>query len=71
MAGFAQPLKVTCEDHEGNGPVYIQQWNGQTWDKVSDWISPMREVVRPQIEKAAAEYAKENNITPRDCAAEG
>ena len=71
LAGFAQPLKVTCEDHEGNGPVYIQQWNGQTWDKVSDWISPMREVVRAQIEKAAADYAKENNITPRDCAAEG
>ena len=71
LAGFAQPLKVTCEDHEGNGPVYIQQWNGHTWDKVSDWISPMREVVRAQIEKAAADYAKENNITPRDCAAEG
>ena len=70
LAGFAQPLKVTCEDHEGNGPVYIQQWNGETWDRVSDWISPMREVVRAQIEKAAAEYAKENNITPRDCAAE-
>ena len=70
LAGFAQPLKVTCEDHEGNGPVYIQQWNGQTWDMVSDWISPMREVVRAQIEKAAAEYAKENNITPRDCTAE-
>ncbi len=70
LAGFAKPIKITCEDHEGNGPVYIQQWNGHTWDKVSDWISPMREVVRAQIEKAAAEYAKENNITPRDCAAE-
>ena len=70
LAGFTQPLKVTCEDHEGNGPVYIQQWNGETWDMVSDWISPMRDVVRAQIEKAAAEYAKENNITPRDCAAE-
>ena len=70
LAGFTRPLKVTCEDHEGNGPVYIQQWNGETWDMVSDWISPMRDVVRAQIEKAAAEYAKENNITPRDCAAE-
>ena len=70
LAGFTQPLKVTCEDHEGNGPVYIQQWNGETWDMVSDWISPMRDVVRAQIEKAAAEYAKENNVTPRDCAAE-
>ena len=70
LAGFTRPLKVTCEDHEGNGPVYIQQWNGETWDMVSDWISPMREVVRAQIEKAAADYARENNITPRDCAAE-
>jgi branched-chain amino acid transport system substrate-binding protein len=70
LADFAQPLKVTCEDHEGNGPVFIQQWDGTTWNKVSDWIAPMRDVVRPQIEQAAAAYAQENNITPRDCAAE-
>lgn len=71
LEGYTQPLKVTCEDHEGNGPVFIQQWDGKKWSKVSDWISPMREVVRAQIEKAASEYAKENNITPRDCSAEG
>jgi len=34
---------------------------------VSDWIEPMREVVRPLVEEAAAAYAKENNITPRTC----
>lgn len=71
LEDFARPIKVTCEDHEGNGPVFIQQWNGEQWQKISDWITPMREVVRPQIEQAAAEYAKENNITPRNCAAEG
>ncbi|MGQ4807817.1 hypothetical protein NKDENANG_01178 [Candidatus Entotheonellaceae bacterium PAL068K] len=70
LAGFTRPIKVTCEDHEGNGPVYIQQWDGTKWNKISDWISPMREVVRAQIEKAAAAYATENNITPRDCASE-
>jgi len=58
---------VTCEDHEGNGPVFIQQWDGKQWKKVSDWISPLRDVVRQQIEEAAAEYAKENNLTPRTC----
>jgi branched-chain amino acid transport system substrate-binding protein len=67
---FAQPLQVTCEDHEGNGPVFIQQWDGEKWGKISDWISPMRDVVRPQIENAAAAFAQENNITPRDCASE-
>jgi branched-chain amino acid transport system substrate-binding protein len=70
LEGFTKPIKVTCEDHEGNGPVFIQQWDGKQWKKVSDWITPMRDVVRPQIEEAAAAYAKENNITPRDCTAE-
>lgn len=70
LADFAQPIKITCEDHEGNGPVFIQQWDGTKWTKISDWITPMREVVRLQIEAAAAAYAKENNITPRDCAGE-
>lgn len=70
LEGFTKPIQVTCEDHEGNGPVYIQQWDGSKWNKVSDWISPMREVVRPLIEQAAAAYAKENNIALRDCNAE-
>jgi branched-chain amino acid transport system substrate-binding protein len=69
--GFTRPIKVTCEDHEGNGPVLIQQWDGEKWSLVSDWIEPIREVVRPMIEEAAAAYAAENNITPRDCSAEG
>jgi len=67
MEGFVKPLKITCLDHESSGPVIIQQWDGQKWSFVSDWIEPMSEVVRPQIEKAAADYAKENNITPRTC----
>ena len=69
--GFTRPIKVTCEDHEGSGPVLIQQWDGEQWNLVSDWIPPIREVVRPMIEEAAAAYAAENNITPRDCSAEG
>ena len=68
--GFTRPIKVTCEDHEGNGPVLIQQWDGEKWNLVSDWIPPIREVVRPMIEEAAAAYAAENDITPRDCSTE-
>ena len=65
MEGFTKPVKVSCKDHETSGPVMFQQWDGKQWKKVSDWIPPIREVVRPMIEKAAAAYAKENNITPR------
>jgi branched-chain amino acid transport system substrate-binding protein len=63
-----RPIKVSCADHEGNGPVLIQQWDGKTWKIVSDWIEPMRDVVRPMMEESAAKYAAENKIEPRkDC----
>jgi branched-chain amino acid transport system substrate-binding protein len=67
MEGFVSPLKVSCADHETMGPVRIQQWDGKQWKFVSDWISPMRDVVRPMVKEAAADYAKENKITPRKC----
>jgi branched-chain amino acid transport system substrate-binding protein len=70
MKGFTHALKVSCEDHEGNGPIRIQQWDGQKWNLVSDWISPMREVVRPKIEAAAVEEGKKLGYTQRDCSKE-
>jgi branched-chain amino acid transport system substrate-binding protein len=70
MKGFTHALKVSCEDHEGNGPIRIQQWDGQKWSLVSDWIAPMREVVRPKIEAAAVEEGKKLGYTQRDCTKE-
>ena len=69
-SGFMQPLKVSCLDHEGGGAVRFQQWDGQRWKVISDWISSDQSIVRPMIEESAAKYAKENNITPRNCSAE-
>ena len=62
---FTHPIKVSCADHEGNGPILIQQWDGKTWKIVSDWITPMRDVVRPMIEASATKFAAENKIEPR------
>jgi branched-chain amino acid transport system substrate-binding protein len=70
MKGFTHPVKVSCEDHEGSGPVLIQQWDGKKWNIVSDWVQPMRDVVRPKIEAAAVEEGKKLNYTPRDCSKE-
>ena len=67
MADFARGIKITCADHEGGGSAYVQQWDGKTWSKVSDWISPNNSALRPAYESSAAQYAKENNITMRDC----
>jgi branched-chain amino acid transport system substrate-binding protein len=70
MKGLMRPLKVTCENHEGNGLALVQQWDGKKWTIVSDWIEPMREVVRPKLEAAAAEEGKKLGYTMRDCAKE-
>jgi len=67
LADFTNPVHVTCQDHETMGPVRIMQWDGKEWKFVSGWIKPMRSIVRPLIEKAAAAYAKEKGIKIRKC----
>ena len=69
--GFMPDLNVTCLDHEGSGKVKFQQWDGKQWKVISDWIDSDQTIVRPMIEESAAKYAKEKNITPRDCSKEG
>ena len=54
--GYARPIKITCKDHAGAHDMFVQQWDGKQWKKVSDWISPMRETVRPMLEEAASKY---------------
>jgi branched-chain amino acid transport system substrate-binding protein len=68
FGGLMPPIRVTCDDHEGNGPILIQQWDGKQWKIISDWIEPMRDVVRPMMEASAKKFADENKVTPRNCA---
>jgi len=68
--GFMQPLKVSCADHEGGGSVKFLRWDGDKWTPASDWITGDKVLVRPMIEQSAAQYAKEKNLTPRDCSKE-
>lgn len=68
--GLAQPIKLSCSDHEGGGAVRFQQWDGQQWKVISDWVQADRALLRPIIEKSANDYAKEKGITPRDCSKE-
>ncbi len=68
LANYANPVSVSCINHEGNAPgVFIQRWDGSKWKVTSKFIPAMSDVVRPMVEKAAAAYAKENKITPRKC----
>ncbi len=70
MKGMLRPLRVSCENHEGNGMAAVQQWDGKQWKLVSDWMEPMRNIVRPKLEAAAVEEAKKLGYTVRDCSKE-
>ena len=63
--GFAAPIKVTCDDHNGHHSAYMQQWDGTKWVKVSDWIAPMKDKVRPMLEAAAKEYVSKDPAWPK------
>jgi branched-chain amino acid transport system substrate-binding protein len=69
-AGFMQPLKVSCLDHEGGGAVKFQQWDGNEWKVITDWIPSDQSLVRPMVESSAAQYAQEKGIVRRDCSKE-
>jgi branched-chain amino acid transport system substrate-binding protein len=65
--GLIAPFSLSCRDHEGGGSVRFQQWDGTQWRVISDWIAPDPALVWPMVEAAAAKYAQEKGITPRDC----
>jgi len=56
LAGFTGAVKGSCDDHEGAGAIFVQQWNGEDWERVSDFIEPMNDVVRPMLEQAADDF---------------
>jgi branched-chain amino acid transport system substrate-binding protein len=65
--GLVTPMKISCENHGGHGLVRIQQWDGAHWKFTSDWITPNHDMLDPMYKESALAYAKEKNITPRDC----
>ncbi|MBD8493509.1 ABC transporter substrate-binding protein [Pseudomonas syringae] len=69
--GLVQPLQLSCADHEGGGAVRFQQWDGEKWNLISDWVQADRALLRPIIEASSHQYAREKGITPRDCSQQG
>jgi branched-chain amino acid transport system substrate-binding protein len=63
--GLFHSINVTWDNHEGNGYVTFQQWDGAKWNVVSDWIAPDWALLRPIIEKSSEAYAAEKGINLR------
>jgi branched-chain amino acid transport system substrate-binding protein len=61
--GVLQPLKVSCNDHEGTRQARIQTWDGKNWKITSDWYTADDNVILPMVKEAASRYAAEKKIT--------
>jgi branched-chain amino acid transport system substrate-binding protein len=63
------PYKLSCSDHEGAGKFHMMQWDGTKFQIVSkDWLGANDpKLIRKLIEESADKYAKENNMTARNC----
>jgi len=63
--GLFHSINVTWDNHEGDGYVTFQQWDGSQWKVVSDWIAPDWKLLRPIIEKSSVAYATQHNLKLR------
>nr|WP_092888183.1 ABC transporter substrate-binding protein [Roseicitreum antarcticum] len=66
LPNFGPAFSVSCQNHSGSGEAMIQQWdaNAQTWNLITDWIAPDRDLIMELVAEDSLAYAAENAITP-------
>ena len=69
IKGMVAPFAISCENHEGAGKFAVMQWDGDKFEQITDWEAPLDPAyIRNLVEESAAKFARENNITPKNCA---
>jgi branched-chain amino acid transport system substrate-binding protein len=67
--GLITSIKTNCHDHEGGGKMQFHQWDGEKWQVISQWITPDESLIKPMVQASVAQYAKEHQITHKECEA--
>jgi branched-chain amino acid transport system substrate-binding protein len=65
LPGFAEPIHLSCADHNGHNNVFLVKWDGTKWEKEPGSIAPIHNMVEPQIATAAEKYVKANAGWPK------
>ncbi len=68
--GMLQPMRFSCQDHQGADVARVQQWDGKAWKVISEYYTADRKILDPMVQDAAVKYAAEKKITARDCSKE-
>ncbi len=65
LEGFAGPVKLTCQDHNGHFATFMQEWDGTKYVKISGDIKPMTDKVKPLLDAAAKDYTDKAGNWPK------
>jgi branched-chain amino acid transport system substrate-binding protein len=65
LPGFAEPIHLSCTDHNGHDNVFLVQWDGAKWKKEPGSIAPLHNKVQPLIDSAAESYVRANTGWPK------
>ena len=65
LEGFAEPVKLSCSDHNGHKALFVQEWDGTKYTKVSEPINPAPIKVEALQEAAAKDYVEKNTGWPK------
>jgi branched-chain amino acid transport system substrate-binding protein len=65
LEGFADPVKLSCSDHNGHGAAFVQEFDGEKFVKVSNAIKPTTSEVEPLQQAAAKDYVEKNSGWPQ------
>ena len=63
--GFAEPIALTCTDHNGHKASFVQEFDGTKFVPVTKPIAPLTDKVAPLQEAAAKDYVEKNTGWPK------
>ena len=63
--GFAEPITLTCSDHNGHKASFVQEFDGKAYKPVTKPIAPLTDKVAPLQEAAAKDYVEKNTGWPK------
>ena len=50
-----QPLRFSCQDHQGADVARVQQWDGKQWKVISGYYKADLSILDPMVKDASAE----------------
>jgi branched-chain amino acid transport system substrate-binding protein len=54
--GLMAPITITPSDHGGGGKTRVEQWNGETWVPLTDWIAEYTDIVWEVVKENSSKY---------------